>query len=188
MSKSLSLATGAAFLFAVGLAAAPQDSAMPAAQSAPKKDTRPASAQTAPAADEFLKKVSQSNRAEIELGQLAQTKSSNEQVKTFARMLVDDHTKSHAAAAAIAQTKKVTLPMDLTAAQMAQKQQFDSLSGAAFDRAYANQMVTNHQNGIRDFEAAAKSTDAEVRAFAEKTLPTLRHHLSEAQKLQAAVK
>jgi putative membrane protein len=182
MFKSLSLITAAALMFSLNLSAGPQDSAMPPA-AAPAKDTRPASAQAAPAPDEFLKKVSQANRAEIELGQLALAKSSSTQVKTFAQMLIDDHTKSLADVTAMAQTRKITLPLDIAAPQKATKMQLDSAAGAAFDRQFATTMVTNHTNAVRDFEAASKGTDAEVKAFATKSLPTLRHHLAESKKL-----
>ena len=183
MLKSLSFITAAALMLSLNLSAGPQDSAMPPA-TAPVKDPRPASAQAAPAADEFLKKVSQSNRAEIELGQMALAKSSNAQVKTFAQMLMDDHAKTNAEVTAMAQTKKITLPLDIAAAQKAASLQLErTAAGAAFDRAFATTMVTNHANGVREFEMATKSTDPEVKTFATKTLPTLRHHLAEARKL-----
>jgi putative membrane protein len=187
MFKSLSLIAGAALMLSLNLGAQgdPQPvsprPAPPAPAPAQMKDARPTAA---PAPDEFLKKVSQSNRAEIELGQLAQARSSNAAVKTFAQMLITDHTKSHAEVAAMAQTKKVTLPLDITQPQTASKLQLErTAAGAAFDRAFAALMVTNHTNAIREFEMAAKSTDPEVKTFAEKTLPTLKHHLAEAQKL-----
>jgi putative membrane protein len=187
MVKSLSLIAGAALMFSLNLGAQgdPQPvsprPAPPAPAPTQMKDARPAAV---PAADEFLKKVSQSNRAEIELGQLALKRSTSTAVKTFAQMLIDDHTKSHAEVASLAQTKKFALPLDLTQAQITSKQQLDATaSGAAFDKAFAALMVTNHTNAIRDFEAATKSTDPEVKTFATKTLPTLRHHLEEAKKL-----
>lgn len=57
------------------------------------------------------------------------------------------------------------------------------MTGAAFDRAYMNDMVKDHQTAIRDFQAASKIADADVKSFAEKTLPTLQHHLEEAQRI-----
>jgi putative membrane protein len=185
MFKSLSMIAAASLMLSLNLTATPQDSAMPPA-TAPAKNTRPASAQVAPTADEFLKKVSQANRAEIELGRLAQARSSNAQVKTFGQMLIDDHTKSLADVTALAQTRKITMPLDTAGAQQATKMQLERASGTAFDRQFATVMVTNHTNAVRDFETAAKGTDAEVKAFATKTLPTLRHHLAESKKLAGA--
>jgi putative membrane protein len=73
--------------------------------------------------------------------------------------------------------------------QMEQTQQkLESVSGAAFDRAYLEEMVNHHQHDIQEFERAAQSDNPQVRAFAERTLPTLRQHLQQAQQLQNAAR
>lgn len=60
--------------------------------------------------------------------------------------------------------------------------------GADFDRAFAEQMVTDHQKVIADCTAASKdmTLSAPVRAFASAGLPTLREHLAKAQSLRMA--
>jgi putative membrane protein len=69
--------------------------------------------------------------------------------------------------------------------QMQQTQQkLERVSGQAFDRAYLDEMVKHHQKDIEEFERAAQSDNPQVRAFAERTLPTLRQHLERAQQLQ----
>jgi predicted outer membrane protein len=63
-----------------------------------------------------------------------------------------------------------------------------SLSGAEFDKAYVAKMVKGHKKAIREFEtASAVLTDADLKRYADKTLPTLQDHLSMAQELQAKV-
>jgi putative membrane protein len=52
------------------------------------------SVQAAPLAETFVKKTTVSNLFEIQSSQLALQKSQNEQVKKFAQMMVDDHTKA----------------------------------------------------------------------------------------------
>jgi putative membrane protein len=69
--------------------------------------------------------------------------------------------------------------------QMEQTQQkLESVSGQAFDRAYIEEMIKHHQQDIQEFERATQSDNPQVRAFAERTLPTLREHLQQAQQLQ----
>jgi putative membrane protein len=69
--------------------------------------------------------------------------------------------------------------------QMQQTQQkLERVSGPAFDRAYLEEMVKHHQKDIEEFERASRSDNQQVRAFAERTLPTLRQHLEQAQQLQ----
>ena len=55
----------------------------------------------------------------------------------------------------------------------------------SFDRSYANNQVVAHEQTIEIFRTESQtSDDAELKAFAEKTLPTLEHHLQEAKALQ----
>jgi len=195
MFKHVSIiATGAAFVFAASLAAQPQDRQPTASQQPPakssmpaKRDTVSAAQQTSPAADEFLKNASQGNRAEIALGQLAATKAANAEVKSYARMLVTDHTKANQEVTSIARTKSVTLPTDLSAEQKSTKDELTDLTGANFDRQFVDAMVKDHQKAVAAFQEQTTSSDAQVKAFAAKTLPTLRHHLEEAQRLQKTV-
>jgi putative membrane protein len=165
MFKHVALLTGLALAFGAGLSARAQD----------------------PSSSTFLKDAAQGGLAEIELAQLAETKSSNPQVKSFAQMIVTDHTKANERVSTIASTKKIALPTDVSGGQRAEKAKLDNLSGAAFDTAYAAEMVRDHQQDIKVFEQAAKSNDPEVQTFASDTLPTLQHHLQEAQNLVKAV-
>lgn len=56
------------------------------------------------------------------------------------------------------------------------------MSGAAFDRAYMSDMVSDHKEDIADFKKeSGGGKDADVKAFATKTLPTLADHLKMAQ-------
>src|SRR6187402_975356 len=63
---------------------------------------------------EFLVDAAEINLAEIEIGKLAQTKSSNPEVKKFGKMLVDEHTKSAAEVKAIADKRNFSLPTSIT--------------------------------------------------------------------------
>jgi putative membrane protein len=64
----------------------------------------------------------------------------------------------------------------------------ETLSGAAFDRAFANHMVKGHEKAINKFEAALPNLeDPDLKKYAEKTLPVLHKHLEMAQALQAKV-
>jgi putative membrane protein len=65
---------------------------------------------------------------------------------------------------------------------------WDSLSGAEFDRAFAKHMVEGHEKAIRKFEAASASLqDADLKEYADNTLPVLRDHLQMAQNLQSQI-
>ncbi|MFN6962549.1 MAG: DUF4142 domain-containing protein [Pyrinomonadaceae bacterium] len=139
--------------------------------------------------NDFYVKAAQGGMAEVELGRLAQTKASNAAAKQFAAMMVNDHGKANDELKAVAQQKGVTLPTAVDAKHQAVMQRLQSLSGAEFDAAYADAMVQDHEETIALFEAKAQdSADQPGRDFAARTLPTLKHHLDEARKLQSSVK
>jgi putative membrane protein len=170
MFKLLALFTGAALLCAAPVAAQSAAKAVPGKAATVQADT-------------FIKKVGQNGIAEVALAQMAQTKATDPAVKAFATMLHSDHSKANTELMGIAQTKSVTVPADVSPAQKNTSDRLDKLSGAAFDRAYVNEMVTAHRGGVAEFEKASQGADADIKAFAEKLLPTLRHHLAEAERL-----
>lgn len=134
---------------------------------------------------EFMKKAAQGGMAEVELGQLATEKAASPGVKQFGQRMVDDHSKANDQLKAVAGQTKVTLPADLDPNDQQTKDQLSKLSGKQFDRAYMKDMVKDHTQDIKEFQNEAQNgTAASVKSFASQTLPTLRSHLQEVQKLQ----
>jgi hypothetical protein len=97
----------------------------------------------------------QINLAEISVGDLAQQKGGSDDVKSFGKMLVDDHTASNAKATSLAQANGVTPPTEPSAADKKKHDELEKLSGAEFDREFAKAMVKGHEEAIAKFEAAA---------------------------------
>ena len=89
----------------------------------------------------------------------------------------------------LAQQKGVTLPSDLDPKHRQLRDRLAKLSGAGFDRAYVNEMVRDHQKDVSEFKKeAARAKDPDLKAWADKTLPTLEDHLKQVQQVQAQVK
>ena len=126
---------------------------------------------TAPAKSDttFLTDAIQINLAEISVGDLAQQKGGSDDVKSFGKMLVDDHTASNAKATSLAQANGVTPPTEPSAADKKKHDELEKLSGAEFDREFAKAMVKGHEEAIAKFEAASKGND-DVAKFAQETL------------------
>jgi putative membrane protein len=132
----------------------------------------------------FLKKAAQGGMAEVELGQLAQQKASNEDVKKFGERMVSDHSKANEKLKAVAAEQHVDLPQQLDAKDQATKAKLEKLSGEQFDKAYMQDMVKDHKTDVSEFERASKSAkDPAVKNFATETLPILQEHLREAQRI-----
>lgn len=132
----------------------------------------------------FVKKAAQGGVAEVELGQLAVQKASNDEVKKFGQRMVDDHTKANDQLKQVAAEKQIEIPRTMTAKDKATKTRLDKLSGEKFDKAYMKDMVKDHQKDVSEFEREAKMCkDPAVKSFAEQTLPTLKEHLQNAQQI-----
>ncbi len=137
----------------------------------------------------FATKAAQGGLAEVQMGQLATQKAENADVKSFGQQMVDDHTKANDEFKDIASKKGVTLPTSMNAKDQATYDRLSKLSGAAFDRAYMADMVRDHRADIAEFEREANSgSDPDIKGFASKTLPTLRHHLEMAESANGKLK
>jgi len=137
----------------------------------------------------FAMKAMQGGMAEVELGRLATQKASSDDVKKFGQQMVDDHTKANDELKSIVSSKGVTAPSMADSKSESMKTKLSGLSGAAFDKAYMQDMVSDHRKDVAEFEKEANSgTDPELKAFAAKTLPTLRQHLQMAEQTWNTVK
>jgi putative membrane protein len=136
----------------------------------------------------FAKEAAQGGMAEVKLGQLAQEKGNNESVKGFGKRMVDDHSKAGDKLKEIASRESVTLPTDISAKDQATYDRLSKLNGAAFDRAYARDMVKDHEADVAAFQKEANGgKDDSLKSFASETLPTLQDHLNQAKKMMKTV-
>ncbi len=175
---------------AVGLIASVQAPAAFAQAVVPGASASAASGKISHKDSAFMKQAAENGHAEVENSKLALQKSGNADVKAFAQKMVDEHTKASEELAALAASKGVDLPKDPSVMQKGKMKVLSARDGTSFDRHYAESVgVEAHKDTVKLFEKAAKeSDDADVKAWATKTLPTLQHHLQEAQALQTATR
>jgi putative membrane protein len=135
----------------------------------------------------FYKKAAEGGMAEVELGKLAQDKSPTASVKEFGAMMVTDHSAANDKLKAIAAKKNIKLPTSPSVGQMATKTKLEVLSGDSFDKSYIKGMVEDHQEDIKEFQTEAISGhDADAKAYAAATLPTLKAHLKKIRTIASA--
>ncbi len=126
----------------------------------------------------FVTTAANDGMAEVNAGKLAQQKTSDARIKSFAAMMVADHTKAGDELAAIAKTKNITLPAAPNADAQKMADDLAKKSGKDFDRAYVSMMVDGHNGAVKLFtDASNNCKDPDLKAFATKTLPTLKMHL-----------
>ena len=151
----------------------------------PRPDQQPARDTTikAMSADiQFAQKAANGGKHEVDGAKFAAGKASHAGVKAFANKLVTDHTAANNELMSMMKKKQIPMAMDEKPAPEPWRNQ----TGAAFDRAYIEHAITEHEKDIALFEAEAKNGgDAELKAWAGKKLPTLREHLKTAQDLKA---
>jgi putative membrane protein len=140
---------------------------------------------TKAAADQtFIQKAVGGGLGEVKLGQLAESKASNTEVKQFGRRMVQDHAKANEQLKAALTQQGVTVPTQIDPEAQQDYNKLSKLSGQQFDREYVKGMVEDHRKDVTLFEDEAKNgKDPALKQFAQQTLPTLREHLQMAEKL-----
>jgi len=137
----------------------------------------------------FATAAANGGMAEVELGKLAQEKATNAKVKDFGAMMVSDHSKANDEMKALAKSKGITLPAAIDSKEQKVKDDLSAKSGADFDKAYVSNMIDDHKEDIKEFEDATKNLkDPDLKAFAVKTLPTLKMHLEAITKIKDGMK
>jgi len=139
----------------------------------------------APADQQFVTKAAEGGMFEVEIGKLAAEKAADANVKSFAQMLVDDHSAANDKLRQIASGHNVALPASLSDDQKKELDQLSKLSGAQFDKQFVKVVgIKDHHHDIAEFERASKSAQSpDVKDFATNALPTLKKHLAAAEKL-----
>jgi putative membrane protein len=144
----------------------------------------PASAAPSSADRSFAQQAAASGMAEIQQAQLAQQRAGSPQVRQFANRMVTDHTQANDQLQQIAQQENFALPSQPGTQDAAATQRLSGLNGSAFDQAYAQDQVRDHQQAVALFRKEATSGhDPALKGFAQKTLPILRQHLQMAEAL-----
>jgi putative membrane protein len=138
-----------------------------------------------PSDQKFVTEAAESGQMEVELGELAQQKATNDGVREFARRMADDHGKANRELARLAGSKQVQLSDKPSRKTQGEKDRLSKLSGAAFDREYVKMMVSDHEKDVAAFKRESQQAkDPELKAWAGKTLPTLEEHLRMIRQIQ----
>ena len=117
------------------------------------------------------------------------TRRSTRRSRNSRKRLVNDHSKANAELTKLASAKGVTPPAAVDSGHKRKMERMAKKSGKDFDREYMDDMVDDHQKDVREFRSMSKSAkDADLKAFAASTLPTLEQHLQMAKTTESAVK
>lgn len=139
--------------------------------------------------DDFIKEVASGTKLEIQLGKYAQDNAGSQRVKSFAAMMVRDHTKASEELKSIAQRKNFTIPDALEREHNDLLSDLQEKRGAEFDKEYISKMVDDHQEDVDNFKKYAEDgDDPDLKSFAAKMLPTLLAHQDSAKNIRDALR
>lgn len=126
----------------------------------------------------FVKEAAMGGLMEVQLGQTAKQKAQAADVKQFGTRMATDHGKANAELKQLARRKGETLPTTLEGKQKSMVEDLGKVSGTDFDKQYIEEMVKDHAADVGKFkQMSMNASDAELKAWAAKTLPVLEQHL-----------
>jgi putative membrane protein len=134
----------------------------------------------------FAKKAACGNLAEVKMGECAKDRASSAKVKEFAALMVKDHTKAQEELKEACKASKTECPTTMTKEGKEACDKCEKLkAGADFDTAYIAMQIECHQKALTLYEAASKECECDkLKAYAAKSIPTIREHLAMAKAIQ----
>jgi len=137
----------------------------------------------------FLEAASEAGMFEIGAGKVAVQNAQAAEVKAFGQMMITDHTRVDGELKALAASKGFKLPDELPRGLRKDLESLTQKAGQPFDSDYAeNVAVDAHEEVYEMYKDAVEDIkDADIKAFAWKTLPTLQAHLEQGRALEKAV-
>ncbi len=138
----------------------------------------------------FIEDVAGSGMFEVQAAQLAATRATDPAVKDYASMMADHHSEANRELMQLASSKGLELPPAPPRAMRREIEQLGKKTGAEFDQEFVRKIgVREHQKDIKKFQEASKEVkDPQLKAWIDKTLPSLEQHLAQAEKLPQAGK
>lgn len=134
------------------------------------------------------------NQVDIDAGQFAYSRSTNDKVKEFAQLMVTDHTGVNKAATELVARLQVSPQASPTSEALKSGGEkhlahLKALKGAAFDRAYIDHEFTYHQQVIDALDTVLipGATNAELKALLIKVRPAFIAHRDHAKRLQSTM-
>ncbi|HEX3895507.1 MAG TPA: DUF4142 domain-containing protein [Rudaea sp.] len=138
---------------------------------------------------DFAAKAADGGMAEVITGQLAAQKGTDPQVRMFGQRMVTDHSKANDELKSVAAKDNITLPAEPGLKHKTTASKLGNMSGADFDKAYTQEMIKDHEEDVALFKKEAQSgSNPDMKAFAQKTLPTLQEHLDMIRKISSGEK
>lgn len=131
----------------------------------------------------FLKKAAEINLTEIQLGKIAEKVSTDQNVKKLASVIIKDHQEANKNLERLAASKGVTLPTEPSIWERRDISSLEKEQGDKFNKEFLSLNQKGHEKALALYEKeSARTQDPDIRAWANKMVPSLREHLAMALK------
>jgi len=138
---------------------------------------------------QFMVMAARTDMIEAHEGQIAEQQASKEDVKDFAKTLVQDHTDAYMQLSVLAARTGVSIPKGINAAKDRSIEQLEHAKGDGFDRLFTRDEIADHKQALAAFKReSARGTDSDVKAYATSMIPVLEKHLQQAEQCAKPVK
>ena len=125
----------------------------------------------------FMKKAAKGGMMEVTMGKMAEQNAKSDDVKSFGKRMVTDHSKANDELKSIASKKGFELPNK------------EHTGKWTSDKAYIDMMVKDHEKDLAEFkEEASSGSDPDVKKFADDTAKIVQEHLDAAKEIQGKLK
>lgn len=130
----------------------------------------------------FLKKAAEINLTEIQIGKIAEQRSSDPNIKKLAGTIIKDHQEANKNLERLAASKGVTLPNEPSIWERRSISSFEKEQGDKFNKEFLSLNIKGHEKAVALFEKeSARTQDPDIKAWAQKMVPSLKEHLAVAQ-------
>lgn len=133
---------------------------------------------------EYLAKFARQGIFELELNKLAAEKATRSLCRELAARMVTHHTEINKELIVLAAAKKIKLPSEMSEKKLEKIHALNEKDELVFDKAYLERLIKDHQKSVELLKKIAENTkDADIKEWADKTLPRIQQHLEEAKKI-----
>lgn len=134
-------------------------------------------------AQDFVNKAAEGGIFEVESSKIVQGKAKDQAVNDFAQKMITDHGAANAKLQSIAGEQKLQVPADTDAKHKSDLEALKSANGSV-DQSYVKMQQDAHADAVKLFQDyAADGDNADLKAFAQQTLPTLKMHQEMVEKI-----
>lgn len=127
----------------------------------------------------FLQSAAEINSTEVELGRIAEQKSSNPDIQKIGQSLIRDHTAANQQLQRLASSKGVTITEQPTSSQQRMINSLSQTTGDRFNKQFLRQTRLSHERALALFERTSRrAQDPDIRNWASQMVPPVKEHLA----------